>query len=140
MIEMNNFVTQHYMEIHKVPVHLCRDKHIIKVWQWSEYSTKSMDFDNGQGRPITRHFESNHEAINAMNHFLFGPEVVEGDSFLEFINQSYRECVVKKITPTRIRLEYELPQGYTGTWRHPFRLNDKVYYCPEVSEYLARCR
>lgn len=37
----------------------------------------------------------------------------------QFINQAQRHCVVRKITPTRAKIEYELPTaGAVETWRY----------------------
>ena len=46
----------------------------------------------------------------------------------QFINQASRHCVVRKITPTRARLEYELPNsGVTGTWRYQTTVGQYSY-------------
>ncbi len=42
-----------------------------------------------------------------------------GYIFYENINQAERECEIVKITKTRFRIEYELPNsGMTGSWRY----------------------
>ena len=46
----------------------------------------------------------------------------------QFINQASRHCVVRKITPTRARLEYELPNsGVTKTWRYQTTVGQYSY-------------
>lgn len=52
--------------------------------------------------------------------FLGGPRIMidAAPFFVDYINQASRECEVIKLTPTRARVLYELPNsGTTGTWR-----------------------
>jgi hypothetical protein len=46
-----------------------------------------------------------------------------------FINQAVRECTVVKTTPTRVRIEYEMPNaGLMGGWQYYVDLGDVRYY------------
>lgn len=48
-----------------------------------------------------------------------GIPVTVGNTFYEYINQALRYCVIIKVTHTRFRIEYELPNsGMTGSWRY----------------------
>lgn len=61
--------------------------------------------------------------------FLNGSRTSEKHPTLsQFINQAQRHCVVRKITPTRARLEYELPNsGVTKTWRYQTTVGQYSY-------------
>lgn len=61
--------------------------------------------------------------------FLGGHRTDEGDNtFEQFINQATRECWVIKVTPTRCRIEYELPNsGITGSWRDQTTIGGYTY-------------
>ena len=61
--------------------------------------------------------------------FLGGHRTDEGDNtFEQFINQASRECWVIKVTPTRCRIEYELPNsGFTGSWRYQTTIGGYTY-------------
>lgn len=44
------------------------------------------------------------------------------------INQAHRDVTVVKITPTRCRIEYELPNsGEVGAWRHQTSIGKYIY-------------
>jgi len=46
-----------------------------------------------------------------------------------FINQAVRDCAVMKATPTRCRVEYEMPNaGLVGGWRYRTNLGRFAYY------------
>lgn len=46
----------------------------------------------------------------------------------EWINQANREVEVVKVTPTRVRIQYEMPNtGTKGAWRTQFVLGDHMY-------------
>jgi len=59
------------------------------------------------------------KVIKTIAAFFDGTRTDEGNNgFEQFINQAVRECWVTKITPTRCRIEYELPNsGIVGAWR-----------------------
>ena len=46
----------------------------------------------------------------------------------QFINQAQRHCVVRKVTPTRAQIEYELPTaGPVKTWRYQTTIGQYSY-------------
>jgi len=48
--------------------------------------------------------------------------------FDQFINQASRECEVKRLTPTRCRIEYDLPNsGVNGAWRYQTTVGPFTY-------------
>ena len=50
------------------------------------------------------------------------------NEFDQFINQAMRECMVVKMTPTRCRIEYELPNsGIVGAWRYQTTVGGYTY-------------
>jgi hypothetical protein len=50
---------------------------------------------------------------------LIAPGEWETDFFGMWINQAERECYAVKWTPTRVRIEYEMPNtGLNGGWRY----------------------
>ncbi len=62
--------------------------------------------------------------------FLGGPrlEIDRNRFFDQFINQASRECELIKVTPTRCRIEYELPNsGITGSWRSQTTIGRYTY-------------
>lgn len=55
--------------------------------------------------------------------YLFGTIESYGSVVL-WINQALRNCTIVKVTPTRVRVEYELPRaGTVGGWYHYVDLN-----------------
>lgn len=62
------------------------------------------------------------DTIRLIRVFLTGPRIEsESEEFTDYINQTDRECSIEdgSITPTRLRIEYELPRaGWVATWRH----------------------
>jgi len=61
--------------------------------------------------------------------FLKGNRTDEGDNvFDQFINQAVRECWVTRLTPTRCRIEYEMPNaGIVGAWRNQTTVGGYTY-------------
>ncbi len=61
--------------------------------------------------------------------FLGGPRTDEGDNeFEQFINQKTRVCWVLRLTPTKARIEYELPNsGFTRSWRDQTTIGGYTY-------------
>lgn len=61
--------------------------------------------------------------------FFDGSRTDEGDNvFDQFINQAVRECWVTKLTPTRCRIEYEMPNaGIVGAWRNQTTVGGFTY-------------
>jgi len=50
------------------------------------------------------------------------------NEFDQFINQAMRECMIVKTTPTRCRIEYELPNsGIVGAWRYQTTVGGYTY-------------
>lgn len=50
------------------------------------------------------------------------------NEFEQFINQKLRECMIIKTTPTRCRIEYELPNsGIVGAWRYQTTVGGYTY-------------
>ena len=59
------------------------------------------------------------QAIQVIKLFLAGPEAKEHEIFTAWINQAERECECVKVTKTRARIEYDMPNtGTNGAWRN----------------------
>lgn len=61
--------------------------------------------------------------------FLHGIRISATDNWFDsFINQATRECYVDHLTPTRCRIEYEMPNaGLVGSWRKQTTVNGFTY-------------
>ncbi len=50
------------------------------------------------------------------------------NEFDQFINQAVRQCMVIRTTPTRCRIEYEMPNsGIVGAWRYQTTVGGFTY-------------
>lgn len=70
------------------------------------------------------------QAKRLIQTFFWGRRVHKGAWFDLFINQGRRDCYVvgETATPTRVRIEYEMPNaGTMGSWCHSTRLGDYYY-------------
>ncbi len=67
--------------------------------------------------------------VNTIAAFFDGSRTDEcSNEFDQFINQAVRECMVVKTTPTRCRIEYEMPNsGIVGAWRHQTTVGGFTY-------------
>ena len=82
---------------------------------------------------------------HVINTFLYGQLGDDPDYPRLFINQGWRECAVVKTTPTRARIEYEMPNaGLMGGWQKYVDLD--VFVGPlgeqrhETRRYFTWCR
>ncbi len=68
-------------------------------------------------------------AHRTIRNFLIGSRVAdENDIFDQMINQGVRECYVIKLTPTRCRIEYEMPNaGDMQAWRYQTTVGGMTY-------------
>lgn len=69
------------------------------------------------------------EATRLILNFMVGARVnVTDDWYQDFINQADREVEIVKVTKTRVRIEYWLPNsGQTGAWRACTTVGDYRY-------------
>jgi hypothetical protein len=76
------------------------------------------------GRSLVAYFE----AARQLNAYLYGVAVVEGATFTEWINQGMRRCEIVRVTPTRFRIEFDMPTCTQGGWRRSILVNGRPYY------------
>lgn len=70
------------------------------------------------------------QAHRLIETFLWGYRCHRDDGFDLWINQAERWCYIlgETATPTRVRIEYEMPNaGTMGSWCHATRLGDQFY-------------
>lgn len=68
------------------------------------------------------------EAIAMIKSILMVGDLYEGAMFDMMINQGFRFCDVVKVTPTRVRLEYEMPNaGLMGGWYKTAEIGGKKF-------------
>lgn len=74
-------------------------------------------------------FETVKEADKAIRNFLVGTRCAsDQDYYQDFVNQKTRDCEIVKLTPTRARVEYWLPNsGQVGAWRAYTRVGYYLY-------------
>jgi hypothetical protein len=56
-------------------------------------------------------------ALDDIADWLLEPEMVEGRHFVQWINHADRDCWVERLTPTRVRISFEMPTCTQGGWR-----------------------
>jgi len=74
--------------------------------------------DDERVRPWGRkYYDSIEHALEDIADWLLEPEMVEGRHFKLWINQANRDCWVERLTPTRVRISFEMPTCTQGGWR-----------------------
>ena len=72
--------------------------------------------------------KSQRDTLIILNAWLSGAEAIEGEVFTQWINQANRECVVVALSPTRVRIEYDMPNtGINGAWRKQVKLGGLTF-------------
>ena len=60
--------------------------------------------------------------------FFCGTRTTESGCLTMMINQGVRDCWIEKLTPTRCRIEYEMPNaGQMGGWRYQTTVGGYTY-------------
>lgn len=80
----------------------------------------------------TRHALTQKAASKLILTFFWG-EVGHKDEAQLFINQNWRDVAVIKTTPTRVRIEYEMPNaGIMGGWQYYVDVDDRRYFAASI--------
>lgn len=97
------------------PVHLTnrRGDQVVAIRYSSKYQS-SVTFSDTRDEKLYDNIEDAEEDIND---WLLKPEMVEGRHFNLWINQAQRSCWVERLTPTRVRISFEMPTCTQGGWR-----------------------
>ncbi len=119
------------------PAHVTnpRNERIVAIRTGYDTGTFNLDFSDPK---VDLRYEKNGSEIcnvpadrvqRVIAVFLTGHRTDEGDNtFEQFINQATRECWVIKVTPTRCRIEYELPNsGFANSWRYQTTIGGYTY-------------
>jgi hypothetical protein len=97
------------------PIHLTnrRGSQVVAIRHCSKYQSSVTFSDN---RDEKRYDKIEH-ALEDITDWLLEPEMVEGRHFKLWINQANRDCWVERLTPTRVRISFEMPTCTQGGWR-----------------------
>ena len=106
------------VEAIKVAENVCHPIYVANADQSRKVAIRSMaqtvTFDNGDN---VKWYEILNSSIRDITDWLLEPEMVEGHHFVHDINHGLRDCLVERLTPTRVRIRFEMPPCVQGGWR-----------------------
>jgi hypothetical protein len=97
------------------PIHLTnrRGDQVVAIRYSSKYQS-SVTFSDTRQEKLYDNIE---DAIGDITDWLLEAEMIEGRHFNLWINQAQRSCWVERLTPTRVRISFEMPTCTQGGWR-----------------------
>ena len=97
---------------------VCPPIYVANADQTRKVAIRSMaqtvPFDHGDN---VKWYEKLNSSIGDITDWLLEPEMVEGHHFVHDINHGLRDCLVERLTPTRVRIRFEMPTCVQGGWR-----------------------